>query len=190
MALLTTQRFVGTKGHKSLSARQPRVCVFPSFFMIVLMTRNMPRNKAVADGATSFYLDHSVSVRVSRFAYGMKCNTPYRREDLEHRSRSKHIVQALDGTQQLPDHFDIILPKVCELHVGLRHFLIILHRIPKSQKRRSSGRVTGIFVRNARVSSIRRPLYSVIEARPKNLGGWTAIRVRPAVIPVQARKNE
>ncbi|KAG5636036.1 hypothetical protein H0H81_009309 [Sphagnurus paluster] len=31
-------------------------------------------NKAVADGAVSFYLDHYISVRISRHTYGTKCN--------------------------------------------------------------------------------------------------------------------
>lgn len=68
-------------------------------------------NKAVADGAISFYLDHSVSVRVSRVAYGTECNTPYRKDDVEHRSRSSRVFQGLDGVQRLPDYFSTILPK-------------------------------------------------------------------------------
>jgi len=78
---------------------------------------NTSRNKAVADGAISFYLDHFVSVRVSRFAYGIKCSTTYHSEDPEHRSRSKRIVYGLDGVQRLPGSFSIILPKVCVSYI-------------------------------------------------------------------------
>ena len=92
------------------------MCIF-LVFTNVLTTRITSRNKAVADGAISFYLDHSVSVRVSRFAYGTECNTPYRREDPEHKSRSKRIFQGLDGVQRLSDYFSIILPKVCVSYI-------------------------------------------------------------------------
>ena len=52
---------------------------------VLLLTRNFFRNKAVSDGAISFYLDHFVSTRVSKFtvplsishtAVGLKTRSP------------------------------------------------------------------------------------------------------------------
>ncbi|KAK1226878.1 hypothetical protein PQX77_010125, partial [Marasmius sp. AFHP31] len=68
-------------------------------------------NKAVADGAASFYLDHMVSARVSRFTYGIECNVLYKPSDPEHRKRSLTVYTDLAGHQRVPDHFDHILPK-------------------------------------------------------------------------------
>ncbi|KAG2347369.1 hypothetical protein BDR05DRAFT_876763 [Suillus weaverae] len=46
-------------------------------------------NKAVADGAVSYFIDHLVSSRVSRFAYGTECSVPFNPFDMEHRARQK-----------------------------------------------------------------------------------------------------
>ncbi|KAF7362767.1 hypothetical protein MVEN_00626400 [Mycena venus] len=45
-------------------------------------------NKAVADGAVSFYVDHYVSVRVARFTYGMQISEPYNPNNVEHATRT------------------------------------------------------------------------------------------------------
>ncbi|KAF9465200.1 hypothetical protein BDZ94DRAFT_415553 [Collybia nuda] len=68
-------------------------------------------NKAVADGAVSFYLDHFVAVRVSRFTYGTTCSTTYNPSNLEHVLRSPTIFTSVSGGKRLPGHFSIILPK-------------------------------------------------------------------------------
>ncbi|KAG5718638.1 hypothetical protein E4T56_gene16515 [Termitomyces sp. T112] len=69
-------------------------------------------NKAVADGAVSFYLDHSVSVRVSRYIYGTKCCIRYDVNDLEHLARSSSaFLDATEGQLYLPNAFDVILDK-------------------------------------------------------------------------------
>ncbi|KAG1846570.1 hypothetical protein DFJ58DRAFT_705635 [Suillus subalutaceus] len=46
-------------------------------------------NKAVADGAVSYFIDHLVSSRVSRFTYGTECSVPFNPFDMEHRARQK-----------------------------------------------------------------------------------------------------
>ncbi|KAI6139333.1 hypothetical protein BKA82DRAFT_3988626 [Pisolithus tinctorius] len=45
-------------------------------------------NKAVADGAVSYYLDRLVSTRAARFTYGIPCDHTYISYDPEHASRS------------------------------------------------------------------------------------------------------
>ncbi|KJA20620.1 hypothetical protein HYPSUDRAFT_141909 [Hypholoma sublateritium FD-334 SS-4] len=68
-------------------------------------------NKAVSDGAISFYLDHFVRTRVSKFAYGTFCDDWYRPEENDHRARVATLYTDFAGTKRIPDRFDIILPK-------------------------------------------------------------------------------
>ncbi|KAG7091390.1 hypothetical protein E1B28_010428 [Marasmius oreades] len=68
-------------------------------------------NKAVADGAVSFFLDHMVSARVSRFTYGIECNVPYQPSKADHKKRSHTIFVKPSGKTALPGHFSTILPK-------------------------------------------------------------------------------
>ncbi|KAF8883236.1 hypothetical protein BD779DRAFT_1444010 [Infundibulicybe gibba] len=68
-------------------------------------------NKAVADGAISFYIDRFVSVRVSRRVYGCGCTTMYDPSNAEHvRHVSKKFLN-LPGVARLPGFFNVILPK-------------------------------------------------------------------------------
>ncbi|KAG2015103.1 hypothetical protein CC2G_008399 [Coprinopsis cinerea AmutBmut pab1-1] len=69
-------------------------------------------NKAVADGALSFYLDHRVVSRVSRFTYGVNCHVPYNPRDEEHQIRSITSWFSPSGNRRLPGFFSVILPKV------------------------------------------------------------------------------
>ncbi|EIW80583.1 hypothetical protein CONPUDRAFT_166074 [Coniophora puteana RWD-64-598 SS2] len=68
-------------------------------------------NKAVADGAISFYIDHLVATRAARFFYGKSANVLYNKRDHEHRLRRHKKYTSLDGTNVLPDCFWIILSK-------------------------------------------------------------------------------
>ncbi|ETW80440.1 hypothetical protein HETIRDRAFT_154793 [Heterobasidion irregulare TC 32-1] len=68
-------------------------------------------NKAVAEGAVSFHLDHYVSSRVARFVYGVECRKLFVSHDRDHRSRFATKEIAEDGTVRLPKGFSIILPK-------------------------------------------------------------------------------
>jgi len=66
-------------------------------------------NKAVADGAISFHLDHLVSVRVSKHTYGTKCRTAYNANDPEHLVRRRSAVRDDAGDLTLPRVFSPIL---------------------------------------------------------------------------------
>ncbi|KAI6169022.1 hypothetical protein EDD17DRAFT_457860 [Pisolithus thermaeus] len=72
-------------------------------------------NKAVADGGVSYFIDHSVTARVSKHAYGISCNAKYDSNDQEHRQRSSQVFRSVDGCQRLRHSFDIILPKDTEV---------------------------------------------------------------------------
>ncbi|TFK63666.1 hypothetical protein BDN72DRAFT_902220 [Pluteus cervinus] len=68
-------------------------------------------NKAVADGAASFYVDHFVSTRVSKFHYGVGCSVLYDPREAGHRARQDRKYINLAGDEKIPDAFTIILPK-------------------------------------------------------------------------------
>jgi len=68
-------------------------------------------NKAVSDGAISFYLDHFVRTRVSKITYGNFCHIPYDPNLSDHRSRSHKVFTSVSGNKRISDSFDIILPK-------------------------------------------------------------------------------
>ena len=70
------------------------------------------RNKAVADGAVSFYLDRCVAVRIATSTFGIECLTSFNEEDLEHIARSDKAIIRPSGRIVLPDYFDVILKKV------------------------------------------------------------------------------
>ncbi|KJA20619.1 hypothetical protein HYPSUDRAFT_42924 [Hypholoma sublateritium FD-334 SS-4] len=68
-------------------------------------------NKAVSDGAISFYLDHFVRTRVAKLTYGKVCDTPYNADLPAHRARVSTVYKTLSGDRLVPNAFDIILPK-------------------------------------------------------------------------------
>ncbi|KAG5351000.1 hypothetical protein C0989_008363 [Termitomyces sp. Mn162] len=73
-------------------------------------------NKAVAEGAISFYLDHFVAVRIAKYSYGVECTVLYEEHNREHRARSSRLYTSLTGLQRLPGYFDAILRK--DVHVS------------------------------------------------------------------------
>ncbi|PBK65457.1 hypothetical protein ARMSODRAFT_1006578 [Armillaria solidipes] len=68
-------------------------------------------NKAVADGAVSFHLDHSVTARVSKCNYGLRMYTNYDYLDEEHVRRSAKTFVDLSGTRALGGQYSVILAK-------------------------------------------------------------------------------
>ncbi|KAH7883407.1 hypothetical protein F5I97DRAFT_1981501 [Phlebopus sp. FC_14] len=68
-------------------------------------------NKAVADGAVSYHLDHLVSSRVAKCTYGTECSVPYNPFDSEHRSRQQFVYRGPSGQLALPYAFGSILTR-------------------------------------------------------------------------------
>ncbi|KAJ7067016.1 hypothetical protein C8F01DRAFT_1208286 [Mycena amicta] len=66
-------------------------------------------SKAVCDGAVGFYVDHHVSVRMSKAFYGVEYLRTFDAEDPEHVSRESTLVALPSGPRLLPDAFDCIL---------------------------------------------------------------------------------
>ncbi len=71
------------------------------------------RNKAVADGAISFYIHNIVSARVAKYTYGLKIHTIFNPLNPEHARRKLHVFTRPDGEKALGGQYAIILPKVC-----------------------------------------------------------------------------
>ncbi|KAF8177810.1 hypothetical protein K438DRAFT_1978424 [Mycena galopus ATCC 62051] len=98
-------------------------------------------NKAVADGAVSFYIDHHVSVRVARFTYGMKCSEAYNPNNGEHATRVESLYRGVSGESLIPGRFSAILKKVgpaCFLSARLSINSIDVREF-RSVKRKSFG---------------------------------------------------
>jgi len=80
------------------------------------LIESIVRNKAVADGAASFCIDHHVTARVSKFAYGVDVTILYDPYNPTHTSRnSKKFVDRLNGDEKIGDIFSAILPKASPL---------------------------------------------------------------------------
>ena len=69
-------------------------------------------NKAVSDGAISFFIDHFVTARVSRVVYGVKTRRQFDVRDPEHRARAHKKYVDAAGEEKLREGFDVILGKV------------------------------------------------------------------------------
>ncbi|KAJ3504521.1 hypothetical protein NLJ89_g7891 [Agrocybe chaxingu] len=68
-------------------------------------------NKAVAHGAISYYLDHRVTTRVSKYTYGIPCDVPFDPSNAEHKKRESSKYQNASNKWYIPGAFDVILPR-------------------------------------------------------------------------------
>ncbi|KAJ7158680.1 hypothetical protein C8R46DRAFT_1165038 [Mycena filopes] len=66
-------------------------------------------SKAVCDGAVGFYVDHHVSVRMSKAFYGVEFLRTFDPDDPEHAARESTLTELPSGPRLLPDAFDCIL---------------------------------------------------------------------------------
>ncbi|KAF9527254.1 hypothetical protein CPB83DRAFT_936155 [Crepidotus variabilis] len=68
-------------------------------------------NKAVSDGAISFYLDHYVRARMAKVTYGSRVCAYYDGSVPEHIQREKDMFVEVDGTTMLTGAFHTVLSK-------------------------------------------------------------------------------
>ncbi|KAM5545516.1 hypothetical protein V8D89_000554 [Ganoderma adspersum] len=73
-------------------------------------------NKAVGNGAVSFFLDHFVSSRVMKMTYGTPVYVKYDPEDPEHRARRDKKYVKPSGLVAVPDAFSAILQQGTRVH--------------------------------------------------------------------------
>jgi len=81
--------------------------------MTVISWIFLNRNKAVSDGAISFYLDNYVRSRIAKVTYGLRLKRTYDVSNPEHVKRGSKVYTGVDGSLRLADGFDPILSKVC-----------------------------------------------------------------------------
>jgi hypothetical protein len=70
------------------------------------------RNKAVAVGAVSYYIDHFVKGRILKFTYGTPRRAPYDPSDPEHIRREHNIQVDVLGGKSVRGAFRTMLSKV------------------------------------------------------------------------------
>ena len=97
----------------TVSRPDTHVYVVLSVFCLADCYNGLLRNKAVSNGAVSYYIDGAVTTRMSRSTYGMSASTTYDSTNPEHVKRGRHItIHAVTGEPRLPCNFTVILPIV------------------------------------------------------------------------------
>lgn len=107
-----TPRGIEDAGHPTMSSRSSHVRKFSHNRMPAFKTP-ANRNKAVAEGAASFYLQQFVSIRVAKLTYGTKVAEHYNESNPEHRKRSATVGMNAAGRKLVPGAFAVALAKVC-----------------------------------------------------------------------------
>jgi len=67
----------------------------------------------VSDGALSYYHDHFVSSRVSKFTYGYFCHPVFDPAAPDHLLRSHSVYVCASRVRRVKGFFDVILSRVC-----------------------------------------------------------------------------
>lgn len=101
------ERLIGAQGLKLSRPDTTYVHCLRSVWPIYTWTRN----KAVAVGAISHYLDHFVVGRIVRYTYGTPASVMFDPSDPEHRKRAHKMFLGITGQFQL-DTFGATLFKV------------------------------------------------------------------------------
>jgi hypothetical protein len=84
----------------------------------------LARNKAVANGTMSFYIDHQVIAHVLSFDYDADCDVLFEANNPEHVDRTR---PGLSAPEYLGRYFDIILPKINPtFHNPYMNFMILV----------------------------------------------------------------
>lgn len=94
----------------SAARKTKRKCV--SYWAYPFNSTPCFRNKAVADGAVSYHIDHLVTNRIARYSYGVGATYPYNASNPEHTARPDLVYTEIDGSQCIAGYFSTILSKV------------------------------------------------------------------------------
>ncbi|KAF8625644.1 hypothetical protein AX15_005275 [Amanita polypyramis BW_CC] len=138
-------------------------------------------NKAVAEGAISFTIDHSVTSRVSRYTYGIEFCPFFDSRDPDHTSREHTCTTRPSGARVLPGGFSRILLKVTVLSSigGVHLFHLYVDRTSKSQRKKNSENLSAANIPSAGFGGYRQrqSRLNVIETgRTKLLPGLMYLR--------------
>lgn len=75
------------------------------------------RNKAVSEGAATYFLHKYVTTRVARMTWGFACNIPYCADDPEHYKRRHKVVIDVAGEERLNGVFQLYISEVIETSI-------------------------------------------------------------------------
>lgn len=95
------------------------------------------RNKAVAEGAIIFKVDHAVSSRVARYTYGIRACEDFDPTRPDHLARESTCIEAPSGEILIPHCFSAILQKV-NFTPACSPAADVFNRVLRLQRRRSS----------------------------------------------------
>ncbi|KAG1853391.1 hypothetical protein F4604DRAFT_2044473 [Suillus subluteus] len=104
-AFETQRRAAGTPITVSFAASDWMFAKLQAYFQSLGIGFSRPDNhcnKAIADGAVLYFIDHLVSSRVSRFTYGTECSIQFNPFDVEHHARQKETFRNASGILALP----------------------------------------------------------------------------------------
>lgn len=78
------------------------------------------RNKAVAEGAASYYIQQFVASRIAKYTYGTEVIVDYNEENPEHHLRRGRVRTRPSGRKFVPEGFQVVLSKVTtQIHQSL-----------------------------------------------------------------------
>jgi len=77
-----------------------------------VVTLFIARNKAVAIGAVSYYIDHFVTTRIAKFTYGLPSEIVYKPFDPEHVRRAHNTYVDAMGDMRVRNAFSTMLTRV------------------------------------------------------------------------------
>ncbi|KAF8632452.1 hypothetical protein AX15_001886 [Amanita polypyramis BW_CC] len=90
-------------------------------------------NKAVAEGAVSYYIDHRVSVRVARCTFGVEVTRAFDPTDSEHIRRASRTQNAPSGHLRIGGIFSEILAKGTAVSEETEFRKSYFHELPRHE---------------------------------------------------------
>ena len=111
MALLASSEYAESSEHRTVSSGQPHVrSTRPP--AVLWHAYSLFRNKAVSEGAVSFFLTKVVRARIARVTYGVTQNVHYKSDNPEHTKRKHKMYHNPSGDPMLPGGYRVFIAKV------------------------------------------------------------------------------
>ena len=109
-----------TRLEAALRTQQIRVCrpdhhtyvILPKVNVVYSTGVRSIRNKAVAEGAASYFIQQFVASRIAKYTYGTEVIVDYNEENPEHHLRRGRLRTRPSGRKFVPEGFQVVLSKV------------------------------------------------------------------------------
>ena len=82
------------------------------FSLLTIIVILFYRNKAVSDGAVSYYVSHMVTARIARYSYGTFRNVEFKPDIKAHKQREGQLLVRASGRKMVPNKWEVMLSKV------------------------------------------------------------------------------